>query len=400
MGSDPGSEAYFDSTCVWRIDKQAATDTTSNFEKLAYFICGDTIINTKPYWKLYKNGYQLYIDKNNGITSVFNDSLYIGAIRESDHRIYFIETDKATEDLLYNFNLQLQDKVDGKIFIGDTVHAIETILDNRKFFYTSESTWENYFMEGIGSDKGLLENGDEHSMLICFMRNNASLYHNGNGSECNLNYDEITFSECDKLRISPASPTVNDEIKIILRECYQVSYNHPEYPVITDNILNNNENSIIIEQYYDYNDQSNADNIKILHPVFDTIVIGNLNAGDYFVELIVHTIHHGDDYTDTTFYNKSQYQSFTVSQSTSRFPIDPLARWKISEISFYIEIEGSYEKINEKYEYFIDSDTTIHSQKYYKLFKSGVAYYDTPFYYEKVYAGAIRDDDNRFYMVR
>jgi hypothetical protein len=88
------------------------------------------------------------------------------------------------------------------------------------------------------------------------------------------------------------------------------------------------------------------------------------------------------------------------AQTTSRFPIDPLAKWKISEISFNIEIEGSYEKINEKYEYFIDSDTTINSLKYYKLFKSGVAYYDTPFYYEKVYAGAIRDDDNRFYMVR
>ncbi len=86
------------------------------------------------------------------------------------------------------------------------------------------------------------------------------------------------------------------------------------------------------------------------------------------------------------------------AQTISRFPINPLARWKISEISFYPE--GSYEKITEKYEYFIGSDTTINSRHYYKLYKSGVAYYDTPFYYEKVYAGAIRDDDNKFYLVR
>jgi hypothetical protein len=29
-----------------------------------------------------------------------------------------------------------------------------------------------------------------------------------------------------------------------------------------------------------------------------------------------------------------------------------------------------------------------------------VAYYDIPFYYEKIYAGAIRDDDNKFYLVK
>ncbi len=88
------------------------------------------------------------------------------------------------------------------------------------------------------------------------------------------------------------------------------------------------------------------------------------------------------------------------AQSPSRYPISPLARWKISELTLYFDNDGSNQQITAKYEYFIDSDTTIGSRQYYKLYRSGIAYYDTPFYYQNVYAGAIRDEDNKFYLVR
>lgn len=88
------------------------------------------------------------------------------------------------------------------------------------------------------------------------------------------------------------------------------------------------------------------------------------------------------------------------AQTASRFPIDPQARWRISELMLYFNLNGSYQQVREKYEYFIDSDTTINSRQYYKLYKTGVAWYDLPFYYERIYAGAIRDEDNKFYLVR
>ncbi|MBN1414867.1 MAG: T9SS type A sorting domain-containing protein [Bacteroidales bacterium] len=86
------------------------------------------------------------------------------------------------------------------------------------------------------------------------------------------------------------------------------------------------------------------------------------------------------------------------AQSNSRFPIDPQTKWKISEISYAPDY--NMEVIREKYEYFIESDTIINSRPYYKLYKSGISYYDTPFYYERVYAGAIRDDNNNFFLIR
>jgi len=321
IAGDPADRPYIDSTCVWRIDKQVTSEVSSDFEKFIYFIVGDTAINAGLYQKLYKSGYQLLIGGDGQVLSVFNDSVYIGALREDGHRLYFIGKGEDAEDLLYDFGIQAGETVDGTIFNGDTVRAVETILDNRKFYYMSESTWENYFMEGIGSDKGLLENGDEHSSLICFMRDGGTIYHNGNGSECSLNYDDISFPDCDKLVIAPSSPSDKDEVKVVSRLCYQVSYNHPDYPVISDSILTAFDNSFVVEQYYDYYDRNNADSVKTVHPSFDTLVLGNLSAGDYSVELIVHTIHKGDGYADTTFYDKYQYLSFTVSQTNDVVPV-------------------------------------------------------------------------------
>jgi hypothetical protein len=87
-----------------------------------------------------------------------------------------------------------------------------------------------------------------------------------------------------------------------------------------------------------------------------------------------------------------------LAAGPSRFPVNPLAKWKITNISY--EPEGSFQKITEKYEYFIHSDTLINTHNYYKLYKSGVAFYDTPFYFDSVYVGAIRDDDNKIYFLK
>lgn len=82
--------------------------------------------------------------------------------------------------------------------------------------------------------------------------------------------------------------------------------------------------------------------------------------------------------------------SLIYTQNTSRFPIHPAGVWKM-------QYSGLYEEI---YEYYIEGDTLINSQSYYKVYKSGVTYYDTPFYYERIYVGALRDYDNKFFYVK
>lgn len=87
-----------------------------------------------------------------------------------------------------------------------------------------------------------------------------------------------------------------------------------------------------------------------------------------------------------------------LTQAGNRFPINPLAMWKIVKIQY--SIDGSGEKVLEKYEYYIKNDTLLNAMNYYKLYKFGIAYYDTPFYYKNVYAGAIRGDDNKIFYIR
>lgn len=85
------------------------------------------------------------------------------------------------------------------------------------------------------------------------------------------------------------------------------------------------------------------------------------------------------------------------SQNASRFPINPLAVWKVYHYKIYID---QHNKADEIYEYYIENDTLINSLNYYKLYKSGVAYYDTPFFYNRIYVGAIRDAENKFFYLK
>lgn len=323
----PSTENYIDSTCVWRVDKQINTDSISDFEKLHYFICGDTVIGSEEYMKLCKTGFQLYIDGNGKFTSGFNTSVYVGAIREAGKRIYYTEKGTGSEELLYKFNLNAGDVVDGQISYGDTILSVDTILDNRKAFYLSDNYWEKFIMEGIGSDKGLLENKNESSTLVCFMKNGASVYHNATGAECNLSYNEYNFYECDKLKIIPENPDENDDVKVVVRVCYTVSSDNPVFPTLATHQETMEDNSLNIKLNYNYHDQNNNTQPKIVIPVFDTIDIGRFHAGDFFIDLNVNTTHDNSGNPYTVEYDKNLYLPFSVSQSTA--VIDPMVNDRV-----------------------------------------------------------------------
>lgn len=305
--------SYLDSTCVWRVDKQVEEDTCSDFEKLIYFINGDTLINNNRYFRLYKTGYQLQIHENGTYFSGYNDSVYTGALLEKNNSFYFIEKGETLEKLLYNFNLDVGEEVDGDIYRGDTIKTVGAVLDNRKIFYLSDNYWEKTLIQGIGSDKGLLESKNENSLLVCFMKNNTSVFHSGTGSECALTFTDLSFSYGDILKVIPANPTVNDNIKLVSRLLYSVSFDHPVIPVKSTCETVLEDNSFNIQLTYGFDDQDNLGETKMLVPVFDTIQIGNLPTGDYFIELAVNMVHHGTVEDSTVEDDRFLYSSFTVS---------------------------------------------------------------------------------------
>lgn len=87
--------------------------------------------------------------------------------------------------------------------------------------------------------------------------------------------------------------------------------------------------------------------------------------------------------------------NYTLAQS--RFPLKPNSKW-----SMFLKDSNwncSPEEQDEYYNFYIQGDTVIYTTQYFKLFKSGVAYYDVRFTYEHIYMGAIRDFDNKFFFL-
>jgi hypothetical protein len=307
-------DSFIDSTCVWRVDKQSETDSVADFEKLIYFINGDSTIGANHYFRLYKSGYQLLIHDNGNYFSGYNDSVYMGALREQNNELFFLEKGVTREKLLFNFNQKAGEVIEGNIYHGDTVKTIGQILDNRKVFYLSDNSWEKFIIQGIGSDKGLLESGDEHSLLICFMKDKASLYHSGNGNECLLTYDDLSFNSSDHIKVIPSKPNDNENVKLVIRLCYPVYADNPIVPVLSSCKYHLEDNSFTIQLTCDYNDQNKQSDTKILVPVFDTIQAGKLQAGFYSVDVNVSTNHHGTESDTTIEGDKYLYSYFTVSK--------------------------------------------------------------------------------------
>jgi len=305
-----------DTNGVWRIDKQHDTDSISNFEKFKYFFCGDTTIGPENYLKLYKSGFQLIIKENGEYISGINDSVYVGALRQNNQKIYFIDKGKP-EVLLYNFGLEADDIIDGQIFHGDTVKLTDTILDDRKALYLSDRKWEKKIISGIGTEMGLLENKTENSILICYMKGYAALYCTNSVTDCNLSYESYNFNDCDKLKLIPENPTTNDEIKLVSRSCYNVSSKTPTTPTLSDKTYQNDGYNINLDIYFDYDKKLNAGSINIINPIFDTTIIGYLDEGGYSIDQAIHTIYKYNNQIDTAFSEKTNFLYFTVSKTNS-----------------------------------------------------------------------------------
>jgi hypothetical protein len=160
---------------VWRINYEFSfsQEHTPGDEVYKYFVNGDSLIGNHSYFKLYKSGI-LYLE-----TPLQIKNKYIGALRDSASKYYFIPAKAEEEILLYDFDRKVGETIDDGHFGGYTIDNIDTLSDGRRRFQfgiiTVHCGSANTVVEGIGWLGGLLEGnscyahpGIRGSYAVCY----------------------------------------------------------------------------------------------------------------------------------------------------------------------------------------------------------------------------------------
>lgn len=203
-----------DSNAIWNITFASGCMIGCDYENYSIILAGDTLINTVPYHKLFIPYVQADTSGGCGVTHVPG---YKGAIRQdtANRKVYFIPPLEATEQLLYDFTLQVGDTVKGYLesfaFPADTVSAVDSILvgDTYRKRWEINICYGIYIMEGIGSTYGLIEKSPgcvtdmDGYLITCFSQDGKTIYPDTNYN-CQLitNINSVGNS-ADKIKIYP-----------------------------------------------------------------------------------------------------------------------------------------------------------------------------------------------------
>jgi hypothetical protein len=149
-------------------------------------ISGDTLINGQTYQKLTTPYIQSFSTGSCGFGSIG----YKGAIRQdtSFRMVFFIPPSSSSEQLLYDFTMQIGDSVKGyteeTFGSTDIVQSIDSVLVDETYRkrWNINSGYNIHFIEGIGSTYGLIEFSPgcmtdfADWTLTCFQQNGQTLY--------------------------------------------------------------------------------------------------------------------------------------------------------------------------------------------------------------------------------
>jgi len=179
-----------DSNAVWNIHFTANCFSNGNGdESYSISISGDTLINSLTYQKLIT---QFKISFSTG--TCFGPAIgYKGAIREdtANRKIFFVPPSQNTEQLLYDFTMQVGDTVGGYIesqviVSPDVVQSIDSVLVGSTYRkrWNTNSYYDVHFIEGIGSTYGLIAQSPGSGpiadlpeyTITCFQQNGQTLY--------------------------------------------------------------------------------------------------------------------------------------------------------------------------------------------------------------------------------
>jgi hypothetical protein len=170
---------------AWKVEKLVNVISQKDHrspgdETYVFKIDGDTLIAQVTYWKIYKTGI-IYLETS----TVSYRHQYFGAVREAGNKVFYIEKNKSTEQLLYDYNLNVGDVITGLVAKDHQVDSIGLLDDGRKVFYLSKSmlhAMDQIIVEGIGSSGGYFNEPPvghymfNDSYLVCYTEDGASKF--------------------------------------------------------------------------------------------------------------------------------------------------------------------------------------------------------------------------------
>ncbi|NJK84670.1 MAG: T9SS type A sorting domain-containing protein [Bacteroidales bacterium] len=185
------------------------------------FVNGDTVIGERTYFKLYKSG-NLYLPE-----PVPYSDKYLGAIRDTANKFFYVAKNLETEVMLYDFNLNVGDFLWGS-YDYMQISEIDTLNDGRKIFSAPmiqvHCGSSDTFIEGIGWLAGLLEGnscyyhpGIRGWVLMCYSEDGETVYKSRTGKDRNI--DCFHISSIQDHKTSMLKVTVrNNELTIYFPE--------------------------------------------------------------------------------------------------------------------------------------------------------------------------------------
>lgn len=176
-----------DSNAVWNLGFNSGCMTGTDAESYSIVIGGDTLISSLLYHKLTTPFVDCYIA---GSCTQTNFPGYKGAIRQdtSIRKVFYVPPDSSSEQLLYDFNMQVGDTVKGFIetwtYVKDTVCSIDSVLVGNNYHkrWFINPCYNIYFIEGVGSTYDLLLQSPgcvtdwSDGSITCFQQNGYTLY--------------------------------------------------------------------------------------------------------------------------------------------------------------------------------------------------------------------------------
>ena len=184
-----------DSNAVWNFDSYQYCGLGWDRWRYEYSIVMtvDTLINETTYRKL---EVPIRIVSSNGqcyMTGTWtNPGYYAASIRQdtAERKVYIVPRYQTSEQLLYDFNLQVGDTIEGYLHrpfpytnFRNTVQSIDSVLvgDTYRKRWNINEGYGIYFVEGIGSSYGLIQPlptalDFEDYYLTCFRQDDIPLF--------------------------------------------------------------------------------------------------------------------------------------------------------------------------------------------------------------------------------
>lgn len=207
-----------DSNAVWNINYYwACMGSEPNNDLFSLTYSGDTIIGSTSYHKLNTP----FIDHQSVGTCGGGTTGYQGAIRHDGpgKRVYFVPPSSGNEQLLYDFNLQVGDTVEGYLetnaWPADVVQEIDSVLVGNTYRkrWIINTCYNISLIEGIGSTYGLIQPSPgcvtdlPDYAITCFRQNGETLFPD-------------TVSNCELITAIPAVHPVPDGLIIRPNPCH------------------------------------------------------------------------------------------------------------------------------------------------------------------------------------